>query len=227
MADTLRTIKLYGALGAKFGREFKMAVQTPAEAVQALCSQLPGLRQYLTKSKDEGVGFAVFVGKRNVGKEELNHLAEPGDIRIAPILMGSKNAGIFQIILGIVLVVIGVIAYAYGYAPLGQALIGAGISMIIGGVVQMLMPHPKARKGSERPEDEPSYAFNGPLNTQAQGHPVPIVYGRILAGSAVVSAGITLDDSSTATTPAPSTPYIGGGTLSTMIQRVIYQVTPP
>lgn len=33
----LTTIRLYGALGARFGRVHKLAVQTSAEAVKALC----------------------------------------------------------------------------------------------------------------------------------------------------------------------------------------------
>ena len=36
----------------------------------------------------------------------------------------------------------------------------------------------------------PSYLFNGAVNTTAQGHPVPIGYGRLIVGSAVISASI-------------------------------------
>lgn len=36
----LTTIRLYGALGARFGRVHKLAVQTSAEAVKALMYQL-------------------------------------------------------------------------------------------------------------------------------------------------------------------------------------------
>lgn len=40
----LTTIRLYGALGARFGRVHKLAVQTSAEAVKALCINLDGLK---------------------------------------------------------------------------------------------------------------------------------------------------------------------------------------
>jgi predicted phage tail protein len=40
------TIRLLGEAGRRFGRQFKLAVKTPAEAVRALCAQIPGLRQY-------------------------------------------------------------------------------------------------------------------------------------------------------------------------------------
>lgn len=61
----LRTVRLYGQMGAKFGRVHHFALDTaaPSEAIQALISQRPGFREYLMGAKDKGVGFAVFAGK--------------------------------------------------------------------------------------------------------------------------------------------------------------------
>lgn len=204
MAEQLRTIKLYGKLGATFGREFKLSVKSPAEAVSALCNMIPGFEAYLTKSKDNGMDFAVFVGKRNLAASELGGLVEPGDIRIAPVTRGHKNGSLVQIIVGIVLIIIGglITGWSFGTAaPFGTAIAMMGVAMIVGGIVQMLMPKPKGAQGQgDRPEDQPNYAFNGPLNTQAQGHPVPLLYGRLITGSAVISAGISMDDTSTGNT---------------------------
>ncbi|VFS55940.1 Phage-related protein, tail component [Kluyvera cryocrescens] len=47
----LTTIRLYGALGARFGRVHKLAVQTSAEAVKALCINLDGMESYLMNAK--------------------------------------------------------------------------------------------------------------------------------------------------------------------------------
>jgi hypothetical protein len=48
--------------------------------------------------------------------------------------------------------------------------------------------------GAERPENTPNYVFHGPINTEAQGHPVPVLLGGPLRiGSAVISAGISAD----------------------------------
>lgn len=81
----------------------------------------------------------------------------------------------------------------------------AGIGMAAGGVVQMLSPQPKGRNGQES-SNQPSYIFNGAVNTEAQGHPVPLLYGRMIVGSAVISAGIEADDY------APSTTGVSAGT---------------
>jgi predicted phage tail protein len=64
MTERLRTIRLYGKLGARFGRRFRLAVNSPAEAVHALCTMLPGFQQYLMGAKAKGMEFAVFAAGR-------------------------------------------------------------------------------------------------------------------------------------------------------------------
>jgi len=190
-AQHLNTVRLYGVLGARFGRVHRLAVGSTAEAVRALCVLYKGFEQFLMESRDRGMGFAVFLGKTNVGEEHLLMNTQQ-DIRIAPILMGSKNGGIFSIILGAAL--IGVSFLIPGAGMLAAGLFNAGLAMALGGVVQLLSPQPKDRKSKDKPENEPNYAFNGPINTEAQGNCVPVAYGRPWTGSAVVSAGIQSDD---------------------------------
>lgn len=214
MSEKIRTVRLYGKLGAKFGRRFDLAVQSPAEAVSALGEMIPGFKQYLIESKDKGFGFAVFLGKRNLSKEELYTHAGNEDIRIAPVTFGSKKGGVVQIIVGVVLVVVGAILTYFGYGAVGVPLMKMGAAMIIGGVVQLLMPTPKGPGGRDSADDNPSKYFSGPINTQAQGHPVPVLYGRLLVGSAVISAGIYMqDESPTSDTGSGSKGANGGGTL--------------
>lgn len=143
----LTTIRLYGVLGAKFGRVHKLAVQTSAEAVKALCINFDGLEQYLYDAKKNGMVFAVFRGKRNIGVQDFKELGGDSDIRIASVMEGAKKAGLFQTILGAVLVVVGVvgmtIGQAWGGATWGPYALNAGIGMMAGGIYQMLSPQPK------------------------------------------------------------------------------------
>jgi predicted phage tail protein len=189
----IRTIRLYGKLGAKFGREFKLHVNSAAEAIRALSAQLPGFDAYLSGSKDRGEGYAVFYGKKNLTVDELRDIPGNGDIRIAPMMLGAKKQGMTSIIVGVVLVVIGAVLTVYGFG-IGIPIMKIGASMIIGGVVQMLTPVPKAPNPGDGPNNKPSYNFNGPINTQAQGNPVQVMYGEGFIGSAVLSAGITSVD---------------------------------
>lgn len=193
----LTTIRLYGALGARFGRVHKLAVQTSAEAVKALCINFDGLEQYLYDAKKNGMTFAVFRGKRNIGVQDFKELAGDSDIRIAPVMAGAKKAGIFQTILGAVMVVAGIVVtgLSYGWAsPVGGAMISAGIGMMAGGIYQMLSPQPKGLQGRDDPDNKPSYAFGGSVNTLAMGNPVAVLYGEREIGGAIISAGIVAED---------------------------------
>ncbi|MDE9447707.1 tail assembly protein [Xenorhabdus bovienii] len=188
--NTLRTIRLSGVLIPQFGREYKLAVSSPIEAIRALSVMIDGFEKFLLTARERGLTFAVFIGKRNISRDELE-LSGEGDIRIVPVIIGSKKAGIFQTILGAVMVVAGVFAWA---TPWGVPLVMSGVSMMLGGVVQMLSPMPGGLARREDPDNKPSYAFGGPVNSIAQGNPVPIGYGRRRIGGAIISAGIYAED---------------------------------
>ena len=77
-----------------------------------------------------------------------------------------------------------------GLGVVGAPLLNLGISMALGGIVQMLSPQQSGSSAADAVENGASYNFNGPVNTTAQGNPVPVLYGRMVVGSAVISAGI-------------------------------------
>lgn len=212
--ETVRTIKLSGSLAQRFGREHRLAVNNPAEAVRALCAMKPGFEKFLMESKDRGLKFAVFTGSNNIREDELKNPVGQDVIRIIPVIMGSKRGGILQIIAGVVLVAVGVVVsgmeFAFGGITAGQIgayIAGMGISMIVGGVVQMLTPIPK-NQGKEI-DDRRSYLFNGAVNVSAQGASVPLLYGEMYVGSVVGSAGISVEDNYI--TPSGGEKEVGGG----------------
>jgi len=203
MSQTLKTIRLYSHLGARFGREFRLAVASPAEAVRALCALIPGFEKELITSKNRGIGYAVFVGRRNLNQEQLDIPAGGEDIRIAPVLMGAKRGGLFNILLGAALVVVapyaaGAWASTFGISMtavgIGSTLTSIGYALALGGVAQLLTSNQKSVSTSDGPDNGASYNFNGPVNTTAQGNPVPVHYGRLIIGGATISAGIFAED---------------------------------
>ena len=189
MSEKLTTIKLCGELGKKFGKTHKFAVASVAEAVKAMTVILPGFQSELMTRKDRGMAYAVFIDKDNVGREEFANPVAGRTIKFVPILQGSKNGGILQIVLGIVLIVVGAFTSYAG----GSALISMGISMVLGGVINLLSPQQNI-SSKNNPNNGTSYNFSGPINTAAQGNPVPLLYGRMIVGSAVISAGIYAED---------------------------------
>lgn len=193
--DELRTVRLYGKLGARFGRVHRLAVNSVAEAVRALCVLLPGFEREMMTSGDRGVSYACFLAKTNINEETLQAPAGQDEIRIAPVIRGAKRGGLFQTVLGVALLAV---AWWNPAGWLGAAaqmgLMAAGAGMAIGGVFQMMAPTQQGLSTADRPENGASYNFNGPVNTTAQGNPVPLGYGKKIVGSAVVSAGIYSED---------------------------------
>lgn len=192
----MREIRLYGELGKRFGRVHRFAVSNAAEAIRALRANFPDFERTFLELSEY---YRVKVGREYLG-DAKDALAPSGDretIRITPVLKGAKQ-GWGQIILGAALIVIGVGAnFFFPGNPVSPYLIQAGVVMILGGVAQMLSPAPKANDPDERPENKPSYVFSGAVNTTAQGHPVPVGYGRMIIGSAVISGGLYTEDIAT------------------------------
>lgn len=190
MTEALREVRLYGKLGQLFGRVHHFAVASPAEAVRALIANFPTFERHVIDSGEQGVGYLVRVGTMPVGKEDLHHTASMDRaIRIAPVPAG-RGKGWGQILLGVVLIVASFFV-PVGYAFAGSLLFGAGVSLALGGVTQLLSPPPRGADPDEPFERKPSYLFDGAVNAVVQGHPVPILYGEMVVGSVVVSVGVT------------------------------------
>lgn len=191
----MTTILLYGQL-RQFGRTFRLSVRTVAEAVKALCVQIPGFERFISNAKARGMEFAVFRGKQNIGEDELGY-GGFGEIRIAPVIVGRKRGGVMQTIVGAVLIVAGAaINYFSGgsLAWLGTPMMQIGLATAIGGVIQLLSPQAGGLKTSAAPENTPGYAFGSAKNTTASGNPVPLCYGKRRVGGAIISAAIYAED---------------------------------
>ncbi|MDU7135040.1 MAG: tail assembly protein [Enterobacteriaceae bacterium] len=188
--EVMATIRMFGPLGKTFGKTHQRLIRTTHEAFRALAATLPGFEKYMNSSRARGLTYAIFVGKKNIGEDGLNFPNNGREIHIVPVIIGSKRAGLLQTILGAVLVVVGAITYAYG----GAALVAGGVGMMAGGIVQMLSPQASGLASKQDADNKPSYAFGSPVNTTAQGLPVPLCYGKRRIGGAIISAGIYVED---------------------------------
>lgn len=198
----LRKVILSGVLGKTFGREHRLDVRTPGEAVRALCANFPAFAQYVGSSEERGVAYKVLVDAAPLGEIENLHKPFSKTFRIVPVIAGAKS-GLFGFLAGAALIgasffMPGAALFTIGtFAPsLASISFGLGSSLLLGGISSIISPQPSAPKASEseRPENKPSAYFNGAVNTTAQGQCVPVGYGRLLIGSHVVSFGITSDN---------------------------------
>ncbi|MPQ84479.1 tail assembly protein [Pseudomonas sp. MAFF 730085] len=192
---TMRTIKLGGVLGKKFGKRYTLDIHGFRDGMAALCMMKPGFEKYLRTAEERGLVFAVFVDERNLGERELDLVGrEDGDIRIQPIIQGSKQAGMFTTLLGVALIVAGLFSGGTT-SVLGMSLLAGGVAVGLGGVVQMLSPTTKTGVGDQNDDgNNPSYGFGGAVTTIAQGNPYPLLYGEREIGGAVESGGVYTQD---------------------------------
>jgi predicted phage tail protein len=208
------TIRLLGEAGRRFGRKFQLAVKTPAEAMRALCIQIPALRQYLLESGEKGIDWRV-VTDHSEGLEE-EQLLWPMSKRMVLAPLPAGRGGVGKIIAGVALV-----AAAIVFAPGGllagsifgftlgstaaMAIGSIGLSMIFSGVADLLTPTPKmpnvknvggsSTSGRNESEQLNSFTFDKSNANTIQGDVVPVLYGeRIVGALPVLSFGLELQN---------------------------------
>lgn len=180
------TVCLYGGL-REYGRRFDLFVSSPAEALRALFTQLPGLRERVR----QGFFQVRFKGMDQTEETVAEQFGRPesGILHIVPRVAGAGKNGAWQIVAGVVLMVVGYFTFG-ATSAWGASLISAGMGMAIGGVAQMLTKPPKLDMEQRGARAGRNTAFSNLDNTAAQGQPVPLAYGRVYCGSRVVSQGV-------------------------------------
>lgn len=202
----LKTMILKGVAAKKFGKIHRFHVADLNEMIRAMCSQVPGFRKYLATAHHDGIQFAFYRNRENIGVQEFDMCSTASEFTMTPVPQGSKRAGTLQIVIGAVALVAAFFTAGASFAAwagisasaaatVTTALVGIGMSMALGGVVQMLTPQPNYSVGaSSSADNKPNYAFGSPVNTVAMGYPVPVLYGQREIGGAIISAGAFSSD---------------------------------
>jgi predicted phage tail protein len=176
----------YGELRRNFGRRFVLDVHSPREAIHALSTQLAGLRAWF---REHATQQFLVRGVQDYDLSDIDYPQSSGILKIVPLISGAGAWG--KIIAGIGLVAIGIISGG----TLAPAMISMGLALAMGGVSQMLAPRtPSAGATPEKPDNQPSLAFDGAVNTMGQGGPVPLGYGRMIIGSQIISVGFSTNN---------------------------------
>ena len=196
-------IVLHGALGERFGAEWNLEVKNVREAMQAIEANTDGFLKALLDNRE----YAVFIDDKDVDIDRFEDPLGGRTIRIVPMIAGFRNF-LIDIIIIIVAIVIAVVSYGSGTgasasllttyfgstavaAAVSAAVSAFAVALLINGITDLLSPQKKKNDSkTDSPANTPSYTFNGPVNTTAQGNPFPVGYGRLLVGSAILSAGL-------------------------------------
>ena len=179
-------------MGKKFGKDWELSVSSPAEALRIIEANKPGLRAWIINNTKEYNAYEVtctYADGRQEALSDDTYTLERGNlasIRFTPVVTGAGSAA--KIIVGAILIAVG-----YFVPPLAPYLYPLGASLMLGGIIEALSPRPKTNDFNGA-DSSNSYYFDGPANTEVQGAPVPLIYGRILVGSHPISAAISVDE---------------------------------
>jgi predicted phage tail protein len=182
----LRKIRLYGKLAKFVGhRVLEADVATAAEAVRFLLANWPELERHMADQH-----YRVHTAGDDLTLDDL-HNPMGQELRIVPVVAGAGAVG--RIIVGVALVAFSLLLPGVGAVIGGALMTKIGIlggALILSGVAQLLTPTPTISKDEADPRK--SFSFSGIQNTSRVGTAVPVVYGELLVGSVVVSAGIDI-----------------------------------
>lgn len=187
----MTVIVLHGHLKDLYPNEIQVEANSASEALQSL-ALIPALqpepgKNHLVRVEGFGTIDALY------DKREIDVL------HVHPVMAGAGGkAGVAQILIGVVLIVV-------GYFTQSPKLVYMGAMAILGGVLAMMAPAPKGTDTQERSR----YLGNG-RNTVAIGTRIPMIYGRRKAYGHYISFDIdasTFDSAPASWYSSPFTDY--------------------
>ena len=200
----LRKIKLYGELAKFLGQKtFEAEVHSAAQAIKFLIVNFPQLEKHMADRY-----YNVTVGNWELEEKELHYPNGNEDVKIIPVVGGEGGRGLGKVLLGAAIIggvfltggasftfaqgltfQTGTIAGVGSYgAVAAKAAVYVGGFLVLNGISQMLTPVPPVLEREQDPRL--SFNFSGIQNTSRAGVAVPVIYGEVLTGSVVISAGI-------------------------------------
>ena len=200
-----RTIHLGGDLISHCNglESHTLHVNSIGEAVRALDANYPGFKNKIKRDAEYYVLCGDELKEENaINDESIFMNFNKGDFHIIPKISGSKSmaAAIATTVLGVVLMVVSIYvppAGALGYGLITQGLVfSIGLSLFASGILAAISPAPTVSNYGEREsaEERPSFLFDGPGNTTEQGGPIPLIYGRMIVGSTLISSAMDAED---------------------------------
>lgn len=205
----LKTIKLYGHLGRRFGKVHRLDVADARDAVRALSALHKGFQQALVEHRG---GYRVILDNAPMC-DRLELQLPAREIKFVPVVAGAGH-GWGEVVLGAVLIVASFYSGGLTAAGLsageasavGGMALSMGMTMVMTGVAQALAKPPAQATYSN------SYDL-APTNNTQQGSPVPVLYGRRIVGSFIASASLQAYDI------AIGNPTTNTGTTSTVLSN--------
>jgi predicted phage tail protein len=169
-------IYLHGILAQEYGKAFQFEIAKPKDALQAIDANREGFIPRIIQLQREGFLYDIIVDKERVVSPQQLEVGGVHRIDIVPAIVGSGAvvAWLFSgKLLANIVLSIGLAALSYALTPKPD-----------------LGMEPNQQLSAEASAQRASYVFGTHLNTAQQGTPVPLGYGRLKVGSAVIQSSM-------------------------------------
>jgi predicted phage tail protein len=199
-------IKFAGEIGRRFGTTHKFAVNTPNEAIRALCQLVPGFRTFLTSAHERGIFFQIITSNQDDGitYDDLELGCE--SFTLVPVITGSffglggKTGGFLQILAGIALVAFamtgfGTVVAGSFIAGVQTATMSLGIGLLFSGVASLFAPGvPTGGRNKTEGRSADDAISGGAAPVAVNGEPIPLLFGEYLVSKMPVIASYIKDN---------------------------------
>ena len=185
----IRTVILHGRLRKLAPEGVKVEARTIEDAILGL-SQI--LRDELEPRPGRPPQAVQVIGCR-VDQDFYDPLPDSRtEIHLVPSFHGGKSGGFVQILFGALLIIM---SFIPGLQPIAGLLFSMGLGMMMGGVLAVLSPAPKAGEmgmisTSSSAGPAPSLTLGKPRNTAKIGTRIPVVYGKYRIFGQILSSDI-------------------------------------
>lgn len=187
----MTTIHIHGQLSESFPEVSLIALRKVSDVMLAMDAVYEGFRVTLLKLANMGIHYGVVSDGQDIRSlEEAQLNKEPEEIHLIPMICGAGVAAAAGLIAagaglmagaGTVGTLLGISTTLVG--QVGLLIAGIGVQMLLAPKPDMPRPESRVSGGSES-----SFLSSNTANLMTQGSPLPIGYGRLRVGSAVINA---------------------------------------
>jgi len=200
----LTIVRLGGALAKKYGKEFRLSIRRPIDAINLLQCSFPDFLDTLREYERKGLSFRMTEldgGRTDLNLDDVVTPKQPKILRLAPVVCGASeqtSKSNTQLAIAAVLAVAAVASGGTAMAFMKPFLYQMAVSFALQGAIGHYSAHEMAKnKKKDFVEKSPSQMFSSVDNITESGGPVPVGYGTMLIGSTVVGVSVEAYDIAT------------------------------
>lgn len=185
----MTAITIHGLLGQEFGETHEFSISRPRDAFRALDALYENFSKRVVDLSLQGLHYSIIVNGESVRNEnDFVTKREIKTIDIVPLIFGAGPVAF----IAVGLLSLGGAAAVGTTTFLGSLLLSVAFSAISFGIQSLLAkpPEQNAATTQSTTATSRSFLFSNRENVASQGSPVPLGYGRLRIGSAVIQENV-------------------------------------